>query len=143
MTATSQNYGLFYDNTAKAWITNPVWNPLINQPENPGVYVASVDTSTIASKPEDYIVTYKSFTSGVPFIDAEIWQFGAGIESTLAELRLIALGKRTLSRINGDFAIQESFFDEQGNERIRLLSVQDQTGNQPEETRLNTSGNIA
>lgn len=140
----SQSYGLFYDVQAQAWAPSPVWNSMSPQSENPGMYVASVLTSALnGGRAEDYVVVYKSFTSSTPFIDAEIWQFGSGVDQLIADLHLYQFAQtRSLTRLNGDFAIQESVFDDAGRERFRFLSVQDPTGNQPEETRTNTSGNI-
>jgi hypothetical protein len=140
----SPNFGLFYDVVGKSWLGSPVWNPLTPQTENPGIYVSALDTSTLnEGRSENYFVTYKSFTPSTPFIETEMWQFGGGVDQLIADLHDYHFASsKTLSRVLGDYAIQESYFDVAGKERFRFISTQDPSGNQPEETRTNVSENI-
>lgn len=141
-TYTSPNYGKFYDFTNDMWSSTPVQNALSPVFAQSGIYGADISHQGLSTVAESYLVTFNSNSVIHPLVAFEIWEFGVSELQWLESIHAYLLAPRKeLHRFNGDLGIEERIFDAKtgGNEIIRISSVQDPSGAQPEETRTNNT----
>jgi hypothetical protein len=143
--AASQRFNKYYDVAGNAWSTTPTNNAFAPIPYSTSMFMSNLDQSVIAPESESYLVTMSSNTTPNVVV-IELWEFG-GYESTwLEQLHQYMLApRREISRFNGDNGIQERCYDSKtgGKEIIRVTSVQDPSGAQPEEIRTNDTDLIS
>ena len=141
LTSTSSHYLSFWDATHAVWSSASVANVFTADATNVGVYTASLDSSVLASASEIYLV-HSYDVNGVAFDDVELWEFNDAVaEAQVDEVHAYLLApRREIHRVS-DVELTERTFDATagGNELFRFTSVQDPSGNQPEETRTLTN----
>jgi hypothetical protein len=141
LTSTSSHYLLFWDVLHTVWSSVSIANTFTTDTTNVGVYVASIDSSTLAISPETYLV-HSYDVNGVAFDDVELWELNDNVTDVqVDELHTYLLApRREIHRVS-DTELSERTFDATsgGNELFRFTSVQDPSGAQPEETRTLTT----
>lgn len=134
----------YWSPSTSTWSDTVVTIPMTVSPSESDIYFYTFSASVISpnTAPQQYLVITKNGLGEM--LDAMIVCVGSRSTQQLDRIvRAVAPAGRTLSRVT-DTSIQISCFDDTAltQERLRLLVVQDSSGNQPEETQTDISSSI-
>lgn len=135
----------YYSNLASAWVAQSALNPMTVSPTDTSIYFYVFDASVLATSSgvQQFLILTRDGTGSL--IDAMVLYVGSTTQNAIARLGYaVAPYKRTISRTTDKEITVSSYSDTVGTKEVLRYDIQqDTSGNQPEETQIDTSSLIS
>jgi len=135
----------YYSNVSAAWVAQSSLNPMVVSSTDTSIYFYVFDASVIATAAtaQQFLILTRDSTGSL--IDAMVLFVGSSAQNAVARIGYaVAPYKKTISRTTDTEITVSSYSDTAGTKEVLRYDIQqDTSGNQPEETQIDTSSLIS